>query len=47
MITHATGIMVISLIKVMTAWVSGSRAKTRLVSLIVILCCCILNTVAA
>lgn len=47
MITHAMGIMVMSLIGVTATWMSGSRAKTRMVSLTVILCCSLLNTVAA
>lgn len=47
MIKYAMGIAVVSLIKVMATWMSGSRAKTREVILTVILYCCVLNTVVA
>lgn len=47
LITHAMGIPVVSLIEVTATWISGSRAKTRMVALTFILYCCVLNTVAA
>ena len=40
MITHAMGIAVVSLIEVTATWMSGNRAKTRMVALTVTLLLC-------